>query len=326
MIKLDKCTITLGVMLAFGGITYAEPAAAQATRTWVSGVGDDANPCSRTAPCKTFAGAISKTAPGGEINCLDPGGFGGVTITKSLAIVCDFTEAGVLVTGGSSGIIINAGPTDVVYLSGLDIQGIGTGGNGVRFVAGASLHIHNSLIRGFNFAGGNGVNFAPSGPSQLTIDNTQIFNNGSAGGGAGLLIKPTGTGGARVTLRNVNVHNNLNNGLLIDLTGLSGAQASLLIDECQFIGNVGDGVRMTAPAGTGNAAAMLTDSVIALNAVNGLTANGPGVRFRVAGTSITANQVGVSLQNGGIANTYGTNRNDGNGTDGTFTQPPIPQE
>src|SRR5947199_4194418 len=72
------------------------PAHAQATRTWVSGVGDDANPCSRTAPCKTYAGAISKTAANGEINCLDPGGFGSVTITKSLSIVCDYTEGGVL--------------------------------------------------------------------------------------------------------------------------------------------------------------------------------------------------------------------------------------
>src|SRR5689334_18384333 len=75
------------------------PAQAQATRTWVSGVGDDVNPCSRTAPCKTFAGAISKTAAGGEINCLDPAGYGTVTITKSLAIKCEFTEGGVLSAG-----------------------------------------------------------------------------------------------------------------------------------------------------------------------------------------------------------------------------------
>src|SRR5438105_372272 len=82
------------------------PAHAQATRTWVSGVGDDANPCSRTAPCKTFAGAISKTAGFGEINCVDPGGFGAVTITKSISIICDYTEAGVLVSG-TNGIIVN---------------------------------------------------------------------------------------------------------------------------------------------------------------------------------------------------------------------------
>src|ERR1700744_4109779 len=95
------------------------PAHAQATRTWVSGVGDDANPCSRTAPCKTFAGAISKTAAAGEINCLDPGGFGAVTITKSISIVCDFTEGGVL-SAGTNGIVVNGAGADV-FLSGLDI-------------------------------------------------------------------------------------------------------------------------------------------------------------------------------------------------------------
>src|SRR3989440_249753 len=82
------------------------PAHAQATRTWVSGVGDDANPCSRTAPCKTFAGAISKTAAGGEINCLDPGGFGAVTITKSIAIDCSEVFGSVLVSG-TNGIVIS---------------------------------------------------------------------------------------------------------------------------------------------------------------------------------------------------------------------------
>src|SRR3989440_10882628 len=89
----------LRVLPALGLIALAIPASAsaQATRTWVSGVGDDANPCSRTAPCKTFPGAISKTAAGGEINCLDPGGFGAVTITKSIAIKCHYTEGGILV-------------------------------------------------------------------------------------------------------------------------------------------------------------------------------------------------------------------------------------
>src|ERR1700736_975208 len=89
---------------------FSVPANAQATRTWVSGVGDDANPCSRTAPCKTFAGAISKTAAGGEINVLDPGGFGAVTITKSISITSGF-EAGVLASA-SNGIIVNVLSTD----------------------------------------------------------------------------------------------------------------------------------------------------------------------------------------------------------------------
>src|SRR5690242_7657055 len=89
----------------------ALPAQGQASRTWVSGVGDDANPCSRTAPCKTFAGAISKTAAGGEMNCLDPGGFGAVTITKAITLDGDGTLAGIL-AATVNGIIVNAGAND----------------------------------------------------------------------------------------------------------------------------------------------------------------------------------------------------------------------
>src|ERR1700710_1591569 len=115
------------------------PASAQATRTWVSGVGDDVNPCSRTAPCKTFAGAISKTAAGGEINCLDPAGYGGVTITKSLVIDCHFTEGGAL--AGGNGIVVNALSTDVVVLRGLDIFGVNPPSNGVHILAAAAVPI-----------------------------------------------------------------------------------------------------------------------------------------------------------------------------------------
>src|SRR5512141_582852 len=115
-------------------------AGAQAPRTWVSGVGDDANPCSRTAPCKTFAGAISKTAADGEINCLDPGGFGAVTITKSISIICSVGTAGVLVSG-TNGIVVNAVSTDTVLLEGLDIEGLGTGLNGVQIVGGGKVTV-----------------------------------------------------------------------------------------------------------------------------------------------------------------------------------------
>src|SRR6201991_208408 len=107
------------------------PAHAQATRTWVSGVGDDVNPCSRTAPCKTFAGAISKTAAGGEINCLDPGGMGAVTITKSITLDCTGTLGGIL-AALTTGVIIN-GANAIVTLRGLTINGIGTGLSGVRY-------------------------------------------------------------------------------------------------------------------------------------------------------------------------------------------------
>src|SRR5436190_20916799 len=149
MRKLNVFTV-LG-LLVFGTVMMQ----AQASRTWVSGVGDDANPCSRTAPCKTFAGAISKTAAGGEINCLDPGGFGGVTITKALSIVCEYTEGGVLTAGaGVNGIVVNAGVNDNVYLRGLDLHGAGSAQNGIRFIAGPSLTIEDSVIRSYNATNG----------------------------------------------------------------------------------------------------------------------------------------------------------------------------
>src|SRR6516164_1945938 len=134
----------------------ATSAQAQATRTWVSGVGDDANPCSRTAPCKTFAGAISKTAPGGEINVLDPGGFGAVTITKSISITSVGFEAGVLVSG-TNGIVVSVADTDKVLLEGLDIEGLGTGLDGVRIIGGGKTTIRRCSIRNFTQ---NGINLA----------------------------------------------------------------------------------------------------------------------------------------------------------------------
>src|SRR2546422_3201772 len=96
---------------------------AQATRTWVSGVGDDANPCSRTAPCKTFAGAISKTAPGGEIDALDPGGFGTLTITKAITIDGGGGQVASVLAAGTVGFTINAGAADRVILRNLAING-----------------------------------------------------------------------------------------------------------------------------------------------------------------------------------------------------------
>ena len=122
---------------------FATAAHAQATRTWVSGVGDDANPCSRTAPCKTFAGAISKTASGGEINVLDPGGFGAVTITKPITISSECFEAGVLVSG-TNGIIVNVpNATDVVVLRGLDFEGLSTGLSGITVITGGTVQVES---------------------------------------------------------------------------------------------------------------------------------------------------------------------------------------
>src|SRR5690349_19423184 len=123
----------------------ATHANAQASRTWVSGVGDDVNPCSRTAPCKTFAGAISKTAAGGEIDALDPAGYGAVTITKSMTIDGGGGQVASVLVAGTNGIVVAAQPTDIVILQNIRFQGLfGNGGvpgnsgqTAINFISGA---------------------------------------------------------------------------------------------------------------------------------------------------------------------------------------------
>jgi len=202
--KLLLHVMTVFVLL----LACSSLAHAQATRTWVSGVGDDANPCSRTAPCKTFAGAISKTATGGEINVLDPGGFGGVTITKAITISSEGFEAGVLVSG-TNGIIVNVpNATDVVVLRGLDIEGLGTGLSGITVLTGGTVQVEDCTINRFTVSG---INFVPTvANSQLHVVDTIVRNNGNvgAGTGQGIFVNPTGTG-VKASLSNVRLENNV---------------------------------------------------------------------------------------------------------------------
>jgi hypothetical protein len=201
-----RTALVVGLACASG---LSTPAAAQATRTWVSGVGDDLNPCSRTAPCKTFAGAIAKTASGGEINCLDPAGYGSVTINKPITIVCDHTEGGVLSAG--NGIVVNlSNAADGVLLSGLDIFGTGTEGSGLRVVGVGSVHLRNSVVRGFRAGAGlsidsaamvlisdstlsgNRTAIAANGPAQVIVTGSTIVANGTGVGGSARILSGGG--------------------------------------------------------------------------------------------------------------------------------------
>jgi len=197
---------------------FTAPAHAQATRTWVSGVGDDANPCSRTAPCKTFAGAISKTSALGEIDCLDPGGFGALTITKSITINCRYVSNGGVLVSGTNGFVVSAGPTDKVTLVGLEFDGIGTGLNGVQFISGLELIIDDCHIR--NFAT-NGVNVnSNTTNARAIIRNSLIYNNGTNGNAnsGGVNVQGNGVGNVAVLINSV-LENNLNFG--VQVTGLN---------------------------------------------------------------------------------------------------------
>lgn len=192
----------------------ADPALAQATRTWVSGVGDDVNPCSRTAPCKTFAGAISKTAANGEINCMDPGGFGVVTITKSITIDCRATFGSIL-AAGLNGINVD-GANVVVTIRNLSINGAGVGLVGINFISGLSLEIDNVNIFAFNAGSATGIRFAPnSANSTLLINNSTISSNGIAPStGGGIVVQTSGVNAAVVMIERTTISKNLGIGVL----------------------------------------------------------------------------------------------------------------
>jgi hypothetical protein len=320
----------LGAVAMASSIGFAAPASAQATRTWVSGVGDDVNPCSRTAPCKTFAGAISKTAAGGEINCLDPGGYGAVTITKSMTIDCHYTEGGAL--AGGNGITVNDGltatpNTSVVYLRGLDIFGVNPPTNGVRFVAGASLHLEDVTIRRFNAANSAGVSFAPSGTANLFISNSMIANNGNGATGGGVVIAPTGAGIARVSITNSRVKDNANVGISINTSGTS-AGVGVSVADTEIAGNTGNGISVLAPSA--GAQVMLNGLIIVNNSQSGIRADGAGASLRVGNSTIMGNAftsgAGVTILNSANVRTYLDNRLDGNQVDGAFTAPSIPKK
>jgi hypothetical protein len=300
----------LMVALATAGMTvgYATPAAAQATRTWVSGVGDDVNPCSRTAPCKTFAGAISKTAAGGEINCLDPGGFGAVTIIKSITIDCHYTEGGAL--AGGNGITVNMpATTDVTFLRGLDIFGVNPPSNGVRFINNGTLHIEDSQIRRFNAVNSLGVSVAPTGAAKLYITRTTIADNGSGNSGGGIEIKPGVGGSVQAVLTNVRADNNANNGLRGDST--NGA-VSIAIDDSSFSGNA-QGIAMLG--GAPNLRLVMNDSIIANNSGAGIVNSGATSVLRVGDSTITGNATAIIIASG-LVLSYGNNRMDANPTTG----------
>ena len=310
---MRNATFWLTVLtICTGLILPGVPAQAQATRTWVSGVGDDANPCDRTAPCKTFAGAISKTAASGEIDCLDPGGFGALTITKAITIDCSGTFGSVLVSG-TNGIVVSAGTFDKVVLRGLDFSGLGTGLSGVLFLAGGSLHIEQSRIRNFNgLSSSFGIAFTPSGASSLYVSDSWVTNNGSGNNGGGILIKPSGSGTARVQLSNVRIQDN-GNGIVADGTGTTGSSVTHVRGSV-ISGSLSTGVLVN----TGHSMAVMLDETVVVNNPAGINANGGGSAVFLSNSTVFGSNNGVQENSGGLVLSYKTNNiNAGNSpTDG----------
>lgn len=322
MIRHSARLLLAGAFVFGSGAFVATGASAQATRTWVSGVGDDVNPCSRTAPCKTFAGTIPKTAAGGEINCLDPGGFGGVTITKSITIKCDSLEAGVLITG-SNGIVVNdsGAGTAQVTLIGLDLEGLGfgTSGSGIRgiwFISGASLTVLDTHIRAFRDAtNGIGISFTPSGSAKLVVENSSV-----TGSGTGIFIQPSGTGVADATIADTLISNNSGYGIAVNTNNNTGTGNRVTIRNSVVSSNVIGGVNINTPAGFAKATVAVGGTTIGYNPT-GIVVNGGLAVAYLSGNHVFGGTFGVRVVNGGTYNSFGNNAIFDNGS--TATPTPI---
>ncbi|MGB8510938.1 MAG: right-handed parallel beta-helix repeat-containing protein [Pyrinomonadaceae bacterium] len=290
---MNKLRLSLNA-LAFVVFTFAisSMAQAQATRTWVSGVGDDANPCSRTAPCKTFAGAISKTADGGEIDAIDPGGFGTITITKSITIDGAGTMASIL-AAGTNGVNFNdATNTKTASLRNLSINGAGTGINGINYIAGKTLHVENCVITGFKGSGANshGIKVSLVNAGEVTVENTEIRD--CTGNG---IESTTTLAQIAISLDGVNV-SKCATGIHLG-NGSRGMVRDSEATHCT-VGLTTDQTTLTTEAN-------VESSVFALNGTAGIQAGGGTARVRISNVTLAQNAAAFSLA-GGFVDT-GTN-------------------
>ena len=292
---------SFGAAIAVASALFAisAPAHAQATRTWVSGVGNDADPCSRTAPCKTFAGAISKTAINGIINCIDSGAYGTVTITKSITIDCHDVFASILNAspqdqpGSVTGVIINVGvdakdPWRTVRLRNIDISGFGSGNTGISILAATAVILEELEISG-NVKQGISDTRTEDG-TMLSVKNTVAVNNG----GSGFHFSAQNNS---IMLDNVQAIKN-SYGMALGKTNTVTANRSV------FSNNKSAGIEADP-----GAQLMLDASVVSFNSL-GISSNGGPIAL--ANTDVAFNGTGIS----GATTSFGNNRIFGNGVAG----------
>jgi hypothetical protein len=187
---MSRTAIVIAAAFAVAVTLPAASAQAQ-TRVFVAGTGSDANPCTFALPCRTFQHAHDTVAANGEIDVLDPAGYGALTIAKSISIQ-GHGYAGITASNSASAITVNAGASDVIILQGLTLDGVNSGLDGILFNTGASLKVFDCSIKNFLY---NGIYVGALHGMSLLITNTVItgissttnssavyFYNGSSGG------------------------------------------------------------------------------------------------------------------------------------------------
>ena len=278
---------SVAILIAAAGFGLsALPANAQAARTFVSGVGSDLNPCSRTAPCSTFVAAMSKTAAGGEIDCLDSGGFGTVTIDKSLTIDCTGVGGSILSVGGTTAVTVNTGPNDRVILRNLNFTGAGSGGIAIRFLAGLHLVVENVRIANYTNAGIE-VNKSTSG--NIYVRDAVISNVPT-----GIRLSTT-TGAITAQIDNTRI-DNVTNGLDVTSTGVIASISNSVVMAAS-----GAGLLTSGPGFINASKTTLARNGIGVNSISF------GGSIRISSNALDDNTTGIAFANGGTVSSAGNN-------------------
>ena len=278
---------SVAILIAAAGFGLsALPANAQAARTFVSGVGSDLNPCSRTAPCSTFVVAMSKTAAGGEIDCLDSGGFGTVTIDKSLTIDCTGVGGSILSVGGTTAVTVNTGPNDRVILRNLNFTGAGSGGIAIRFLAGLHLVVENVRIANYTNAGIE-VNKSTSG--NIYVRDAVISNVPT-----GIRLSTT-TGAIMAQIDNTRI-DNVTNGLDVTSTGVVASISNSVVMAAS-----GAGLLTSGPGFINASKTILAKNGIGVNSISF------GGSIRISSNALDDNTTGIAFANGGTVSSAGNN-------------------
>lgn len=302
--------------LLAGAFGFVAPASAQATRTWVSGVGDDLNPCSRTAPCRTLESALSKTAAGGEINCLDPATFGMFTIDKSVSVICDGVPGGVQIdfddTDQFAAIIVDIGATDTVVLSGLNIHGnLRAGQSGIQIDTGGALHIRNSTLHSFG-----GCAIIALDATLVTIDNVTATDNF-----CGVSLHKASATPLTFVASDLRITNSTRYGMMLGSSASAGAikgvvSKSVIANTLSGWGTANHGVTIDT---AGQVQVAIEDSVFSGHRVGAIDVRGSRVSATVSNSLVAHNATALNAQGGATLVSFGGNVLVGNAANGGFT-------
>lgn len=293
---------SIAVMSAALVLALAPPALAQNARSFVSGQGNDANTCTLASPCRTLQRAHDQTNAGGEIDVLNPAGYGALVINKAISVVNDGVgTAGVIVASGGTGILINAGVNDAVNIRGLTVEGGGVGKNGIQFNTGKSLTVENCIIRHVTL---RGIRFLPNAASRLSVSNSLVADNGDNGIE---VIPVTGSGTVTAIFNRVQTNNNANNG--IEISGDSGVSITASVYDSVSSGNGNSGFVILTFSGA--PAKLMVFRSASVNNGFGVFAQGAGAILRIASSLVTGNGTGWTV-NGAVVQSYGNNSIDGN--------------